>query len=165
MNISIDPIKVNIDTKYLYDGLDTNTFMNATIIGVSSYVGYPLTFHVLVDNKYLYSDIPISAFSHGVPGTEISDMSLKGCFCPAHEIENFTFEILKDSKISCYYPAEDKWIMGEYITSFDFYTDNISMHLVKLSNGRFGLVPNHKINFKGEFILADFKKSHIDHRV
>ena len=49
--------------------------------------------------------------------------------------------------------------VAQYITSFDFYTGNELVHLVKLENGLFALAPNHKINWKGESELADYKKN------
>lgn len=166
MNISIDPIKVKVDSYYLYDGLKNIGTIDGVIIGASAYKDYPLTFHILLEGSYLYSDLPLSALLHNdFLDKHLSKKSINGKICPKNEIENFQLDLFINKTVSCFFPIENIWIKGEYLTSFDFFTDNLSFHLIKLNNGIFSLVENHKINFNGDNILTDYKKSHLNHKL
>jgi hypothetical protein len=163
MNVSINPFKARVIESYLYDGDTTKEcLLDCTVIGASTYFGQPITFHVFVEGKYLYSDLPINSIVHGNPFkntiSEYDIHDLSHINCSTLELDNFTFKNIIN-EISVYFKNKNKWLLGQYITSFDFYTGNELVHLVKLENGLFALAPNHKINWKGENELADYKKN------
>lgn len=161
MNISIEPIKGFIEEKFLYNGDENkNELLDVEIIGVSTYVGSTITFHVLVDKAYLFSDIPIIALGHSKDMSESYGLKdLASIVCPVHEIENFTLDSLKNKHLSAFIKNKNSWVNGLYLTSFDFYTDNELLHLIKLDCGRFALIPNHKINWSGKYKLPSYKKN------
>lgn len=165
MNISIQSFKVFVKEEYLYDR-DTEKiglFKEGTVIGVSTYEKCPITFHVMIEDKYLYSDLPIESLVHTKDASVIDNTKdLYYAQCNRTEIEAFTFHAFVNKTISVLLKASMNWRTGKYLMSFDFTTDNMSLHLVKLDNGNFALVPNHKINWQGFYILSDFKKNHID---
>ena len=162
MTISVKPIKAIVEKRYLYDMDNIEGYINCTIIGISSYEQQPLTFHILVEDKYIYSDIPIFALRTNtdlkiiIPNNTLSFVN-----CPDINIDVFTFDSLKEKKINCYFKRESIWLKAnKYYFSIDFYKDNQFVHLLALENGQFAFVPNHKINWKGEKELSNYKKSH-----
>ena len=163
MNVSINPFKAKVIESYLYDG-DTSKkdVLDCTIIGASTYIGQPITFHVLIQGRYLYSDLPINSIIHGLPFTQtIKNFSideLSHVVCDTLELDNFTLKNI-NQEISVFFREKNAWIKGQYVTSFDFYTGNELVHLIKLENGLFSLSPNHKINWLGENFLPDYKKN------
>lgn len=162
MNISIPKIKVLVIESFLYNGdISKKNIINGEIIGVSSYPNQTLTFHILVDGKYLYSDMPIHSFIwkpiNNDVNYELDDLVYSNC--ETLPIDNFTLDCFINTEVSVYLKRLGNWISGEYITSFDFYEGNDSCHLIKLENGYFTLAPNHKINWSGNEILSDYLKN------
>ena len=123
MTVSINPIKTFIETKYLYDMDETMIGLTVCkIIGISAYKGFPLTFHILVEDKYMFSNIPIFAF--GGTKSDIFNESLCYINCPDNHIDVFSLDYLKSKKSKCYFKFEARWIdIVEYYYTIDFYND------------------------------------------
>lgn len=161
MTISIPPIKANIEKKYLYDMEKKDGSESCKIIGITAYKGLPLTFHVLINEAYIFSNMPIFSLSTGSVNPTISNESLCHVNCPDKDIEIFTLEYLKSKKPSAFFPKEKARIgISEYYFTIDFYNDNQLMHFVLLKNGQFAFVPNHKMIWNGNGELPDYKKNH-----
>jgi hypothetical protein len=160
------PIKAFVENRYLYDMQNVEGYSVCEIMGISAYLHQPLTFHILIDKKYIYSNIPIVALSliaiqpitNKIPNDVLSHVN-----CPDISIEMVQFNSLKDKKASCYLRKIDKWYkIDNYYFAIDFYEDNEFLHFVALENGQFALIPNHKINLGGETKLEPYKKSRQD---
>lgn len=160
MNICIDKIKVLVIESFLYNNDETkNKYLNGEILGVSTYPNQTMTFNILIDGKYLYSDMPIHSFVWKVPNEKFTLKDLVYSNCDTLPIDNYTFNNFINSEVYVFLKKCGIWIKGEYITSFDFYEGNDCVHLIKLNNGYFTLAPNHKINWIGETELSDYKKN------
>ena len=136
------------------------------IMGISAYLHQPLTFHILIEKKFIYSNIPIVALSliainpitSKIPNDILSHVN-----CPDINIELIHFDILKDKKASCFFKKLNKWFaIDNYYFAIDFYEDNEFLHFVSLENGQFALIPNHKLNLGGETTLVSYKKCRQD---
>lgn len=162
MNLSITPIPVKIWKPFLYgkyevpDTIEKNDLVKAEIIGISSYLNQPLTFHLLIDKAYLYSDLPIFSLFHK---DNLQSLKLKDYICPGYDIDSFCLEALVNKNIACFDPGIKTWIHGVYLRSIDFYKDNELLHLVKINNGQFGIFPNHKINWSGKEEFEKYEKN------
>jgi hypothetical protein len=156
MNVAIDPIKVFVHESFLYDGDETKTeYVNAEVIGISSYLDQTLTFHVLIDKQYLYSDLPVSAFSTNKrKPRDLKDL----CYSNCKSLPIDVFKLNTD-EVMIYFKDHRQYESGRYILSVDFYEGNDLMHLIHLNTGEFCLMPNHKINFNNEKSLTDYKKN------
>lgn len=156
MNAAIDPIKVLVHESFLYDG-DPNRkeCLDAEVIGVSSYLGQTLTFHVLVGKSYLYSDLPVNSFS--TSRTKPRDLKVL-CYSNCRSLPIDVFK-LKADEVTVYLKDLDAYENGRYVLSIDFYEGNDLSHLIHLDTGEFCLMPNHKINFNGGRTLTDYKKN------
>lgn len=153
MNIPIDKIKCYIlEHRLTHD--KSPKVLRCDIIGVSSYMNQPLTFTILVEKNWIYSNIPISWLFHK-PIDFTLNIDLDGIVCPQYEIDCFKLSLNKLKIITNY-----SIIKGEYICSFDFYTDNELQHLIRLENGNFGLFGNNKISINSDF-LPNFKKQDV----
>jgi hypothetical protein len=161
MTISIAPIKAFVEKKYLHDMEAVEGYEVCKIIGITAYKGLPLTFHILIKDAYIFSNIPVFALSTMKTGKPISNDSLCHVNCPDKDIEVFCLEYLKSKKAKAFFKKENLWLeVVEYYFTIDFYNDNQLMHFVLLENGLFGFVPNHKINFDNSNFLPDYKKNH-----
>ena len=65
----------------------------------------------------------------------------------SNEVTIDIFDYLKDKKAQVYIKQRDQWIEGEYLLSIDWYKDNDLMNFIKLDNGQFAFLPNHKMLF------------------
>ena len=164
MNKSIEPISAYVVTEYLYDGEQNNErpfYTTCEIVGISSYLNQPLTFHILIDHSYIYSNIPIIALVRKdilIPH-EYTLHDLSYSKCTSLDIDVFTLSI-EPTKGTVYFPRLQKWEVWEYCFSCDFYSWNDLLHLVKMSSWLFARVPNHKITFATNTFLPDYKKCH-----
>lgn len=82
---------------------------------------------------------------------------LSHCLCATLAMEVFN---LGFGRASVYFKDKDVWIGGSYMFSVDFTTGNELLHLMRLDNGLFAFVPNHKVNWAGKCALTDYKKNH-----
>ena len=161
MTISIPPIKAFVENKYLYDMEDKQGLSACHIIGISAYKGQSITFTILIETAYIFSDIPPFALHQKQSAftQELSYRSISHSNCPGNKIEVICLDELKSKTSIAFFREEHKWIeVKEYLYTIDFYEDNHLVHLVKLNTGHFVLVPSHKINFAGAKHLPDFKK-------
>lgn len=165
MNVQIRPFSALLSESYLYDGDKSRvgTMRDVRVIGASVYAGCYMTFHVLVDNKYMFSDIPIVALQHREHVTDRLDIHvLSHSKLSIGAVESFELGALRDRHVAIYARALDRYVTGTYVSSFDFFEENELLHLMKLDNGQFMLAPNHKVNWSGDKVLPDFKKNHTD---
>lgn len=160
MNISINPFDVLVHESYLYDGDKTKTdLIKAQVIGVSTYLNQPLTFHILIDKQWIFSDLPITSFISSYNENKYNLKDLSSIECSTLEIDVFILDTFKNKNICIYFKEYQTWEIGEYLMSFDFYTGNELLHLIKLDNGQFSLTPNHKINWENINDLPKYKKN------
>lgn len=165
MNISIKTFDVLVREEYLYDNdpAKVGNYVKGKVVGVSTYLDAPITFHVVIDNEYMYSDLPITALIHKVNGKHYTLETLSNIKCPKYEINAYTLDHYDNKTIAVYFKNTKQWVSGIYMMSFDFYTDNQLLHLVKMNDGNFCLAPNHKINWNNQTRLSDYKKNHTNH--
>lgn len=161
MTKSISPIKAFVETTYLYDMENKDGFSACYIIGISAYKGQSITFTILIDGAYVFSDIPPQAL-HQTPQQyeiKLSNKSISHANCPDNKFDLICFEHLKAKKSKAFFRQENMWFnVVEYLYTIDFYEDNLLIHFVKLETGHFVLVPSHKINFSNQEFLPDYKK-------
>ena len=163
-HISIKPIKCEIDKGFLYNLEEHNgEWIKAKIIGLTSYPGNSLTLHVVVEESgAIFSYMPLHSVRHkesDYPQYNYHVLDYEFCHDPnmvAVEFEHLTYSSLR---------AFVKDGMGtlheygaEYICTLDWPDDNYLQHFVKLSNGQFAAIPNHKLLVNSEDSLPDYKK-------
>jgi hypothetical protein len=155
MNLSIATIEAYIHKHRLMDNVTENDLYKCEIIGVSTYINQPITFTILIEKSWLYSNIPINWLFHNknIDDIDVKFDNLRGINCPKLEIDYFILNKLNDVKVN----IDNKWVSGFYKCSFDFYSDNELLHLISLYNGQFGLFPNNRLSFNKEE-LPKFKK-------
>lgn len=161
MTTSIPPIKAFVETTYLYDMEPKKGLTACHIVGISAYKGQSLTFTILVEKAYIFSDIPPFALhqTDSEFDVELSKQSISFYNCPSGTFNIFCLDELKSKLAKAFFRKEEKWIdVTEYLYTIDFYEDNLLYHFVKLQTGHFCLVPSHKINFGNKEFLPDYKK-------
>lgn len=150
VHAGITPIPAFVEEKYLYNGDESKRDqLPCKIVGISCYPGSSITLTVLIEDSYLFSDIPLSAIHNSREHSEIQlDLdSLIYRNCPQNP--EFTMVSLPELKGSVFvtFKKTGQKIAGEYIFTLDFWQGNESCHLIKLDNGQFCFMPNHKISF------------------
>lgn len=156
MTVNIEPIKCFIKEGFLFKN-DSTENVCAKIIGVSAYKNEAPSFTILIENQYLYVDIPFNM----VTTKEVIDeyqFNTTNIISPQYEMENFTLGYLKGKEVSFLDIKTNEFKSGKYITSFDYHTDNEMFHLIKGNDGRFWGLPNHKINWDNVNYLPKYKK-------
>lgn len=160
----LKPIDCFIHEKFMYDQDETKTgILPCKIIGAAAFLGFPITFEVLVEDAYLYSDVPIHAFIHKkeIHGTQLDFEDLNYMNVDSEPIETYSLNFLFNKDIKVFFKSKSIWLSGEYLTTLTLTVGNLNCHLLKLENGQFSLSPNHKVNISGKEFLPDYKKNHV----
>lgn len=165
MIIPITHIPCRVIPSYVYDGDTTKNhdrfgkslYLSGDIVAVSSYHGQPLTFNVMLEGQYLYCDLPVMALAPGKGNIarheySIKDLSTYFLQDPAIEI----YRLKSPSKVAAFIGVD--WHPATYHLSADFTNDNAVLHLLECPFG-FALVPNYRLNWKGDHALADYRKN------
>jgi hypothetical protein len=156
MTVDIKPIDCYIEESFLTKQ-DSDDILKCKIIGIQAYKNAFPTLQILIEDSYLFSDIPIEMVFHR-KDVKPDNMMHQHKKCPSYKIEVFYHSIFKNRKISFLNVLKGKFMAGEYLLSFDFYTDNEMLHLIKGDDGLFYISPNHKINWSAKEYLPNFKK-------
>lgn len=162
MNIQIPNLRVDLLEKYLYNcDSSFSGIVPAVVVGASSYVGQAITFHLMVENKWLFSDLPITSFkSVGKIGKENNLQDSSSILCETDALECFSLGNYPCVSVLIGHEKEGRrWATGKYHMSFDFPSGNQNVHLLELISGDFVLAPNYRINWKNEESLPDYKKN------
>lgn len=156
MTVDIKPISCYVQESLLTKK-ESNTILKCKIIGIQAYKNSSPTFQILIEDSYLFSDIPIEWVTHKkeVKNSEFLHQNKK---CPSYKIEVFYHSLFKNRRVAFYDLIRKKYFHGVYLLSFDFYTDNEMLHIIKGDDGYFYISPNHKINWSGNEFLPDYKK-------
>lgn len=166
MNIHVDTprVKCFIDSNILFGQTNLGgELFPCEIYAISSYAGHYPTFKVIVTGAYLFDYIPIHFLQ--------SRMKVLGEFsyhelyfkkdCPDNTIEVDVHDALRGKEVNVLFPEKGEWIKGKYLFSVDWPESNQSGLFVELENGRFSIVPNHKLKIFKEndnSPLPNFKK-------
>ena len=146
-----------------------NELVKCELFGITCIENKAPTFHVLIDKKYVFSDVPISCIYHSHPNEDSKDLDFKHLIYNNSLDNNFSinsFSILKETSSHIYIKELDSYIKSEYILTIDFYNKNNWFHLMKLIDSEykpyFALIPSHKIVFGNSLIenhkFPDYKK-------
>lgn len=135
-------------------------FLPAKIFAVSSYPGHAPTFKALIQEKYIFSYLPINAFA----SKEVEPLSLDDSNyfnCPSEVFSINTFSQLRHCQV---FNKDASWLgCGIIIMTIDWYMNNELCHVVELDTGNFVLRPSHKVvmsdyNSPTREVLPKFKK-------
>ena len=167
VHADIDPIDVEIQSEFLHD-MDTiyiGKSEPAKIIGISSYPGSTPTFKIVLKNRCLFSYIPPHAVKIATDKiSEQKQLPLEELVyhnCPSENIAVHSFHELQKMPVVAFFKTSQKWLNATYITTIDWYEGNDLLHMIKLENGQFAFLPNHKIKFgNNEHEFPKYKKLH-----
>lgn len=138
---------------------ESKKLLKAKIVSIQAYKNFDLCFQILIDDKFLYSNISVYDIVHINDIVYFQNMvALPYIKCVDHRIDVYTIEYLTGREVN--YFVDGARYQGVYLTSIDFYEDNEQLHLIKANNGTFVFVPNHKIIFTHDrdVELPKFKK-------
>lgn len=161
IHFDIEPFQCFIHKEFLYDfRTGFEELSPCKVFAVSSYPGHALTFHVLVEDRYIYSYIPAHALctNKRVDVLPIRDASYFNC--PSEDLKVHSFVALRGP---CQVFNRDETFRGSgiYKMSFDWHNDNQLCHLIE-ENGSLILWPSHKVIFSSNKhdTLPGYKKLH-----
>ena len=143
----ITPVRCWIQQMFFYDlQPDKIEFERCEIFAISSYRNEPLSLNVkILSNGGLFHDLPVWAAQ--------TTQELRGAIpfdrlvyhnCPDNNITLNEFRALRGQ---CWVWF-DKWILGQYHATIDWFEDNYNIHFVSLDTGQFCFMPSHKVVFK-----------------
>lgn len=126
-----------------------NHLHKGKIFGVTCEPGSIITFNVITDDGFVFSNIPTSSLKtkENTPDDLMDWESLVYFDCPSHDFTYCTFEHLKnkDAYVALKSQAMQK---GKYLFSIDFHNDYNWFHCIELDVGLLAFIPSHKIVFK-----------------
>jgi len=142
-HFSIKPIDIEIDESLFT--LKNKNIIKGKIIALDIYIGEAITFTILLENGTIYNYIPVDKVFWKINKTHFNMDELVYNNSISNEVTLDTIQYLEDKTINCYFKNANKWVKGMYIFSIDWYLDNDLLNFVKLDNGQFAFLPNHKI--------------------
>lgn len=152
---SIKPISAYVFESLLYNN-DSKKLINCTIIGLCLYENETLCFDIILEDGSIFNYIPLHKIIHNKEYDK--NITLKDLVyhnSPSIEISLNYIDNLKNMKLA-YLKNLNKWIeIEDYIVTIDWYKGNDLLNLVKLKNGYFALLPNHKIKMND---IKEFEK-------
>lgn len=167
VHCDIKAIKAFVHESALYDeDLEKKSMIPCTIFCISSYKGEAITFGILLDEGSVFFYVPPHKVSvkKEEPLYDLKDLVYNNC-----ESEIFTikeFKRLREKQVDIYLKNKDKWVMGEYELTIDWYEGNDLVHMIKLETGEFCFLPSHKLKFDNtEKKFNPFLKMHSEWKV
>jgi hypothetical protein len=141
------------------------------VFAVSSYPGHMLTFQVLVEDKFIFSYIPVHALTNDYVAKELPDKQATYFNSPSCDLTVHIFNDLLNKRCVVFDRAGNQIDSGAgYCMTFDWHNDNQLCHLV-IVNDNYMLWPSHKLIFLDDKIkdedikLPAFKKLHQEWRL
>lgn len=155
---SIEEINCLIKEDILYNDKTKNLLIPAKIIGLCLYENETICFDIILEDGSIFNYIPLHKVVHNSKfdeKIELKDLVYHNS--KSLEITLNCFDYLKDKKGLAFLKHKNEWVnIIEYICSIDWINDNDLLNLVKLDNGYFAFLPNHKIKFCNE--IKSFEK-------
>ena len=163
------PIPGFVDRKLLFDlDPEISGILPCQIFSLASYPQEALTFQILLPDGSLFSYVPLHLLYHKPPETqfllELNDLLYHNS--PDSVLCIHRFEWLNQDRVNCFFKRQQLWLNGDYLFTVDWYCGNDLLHLIRLQNGQFALLPSHKVKFlNGEPQFQPFKKLHATWKV
>jgi len=149
---SIKPIDIFIDEKLFTE--KESKIINGRIIAIDIYPKEAITFTILLDNGTIYNYIPVDKVFWVNPKKrldpltfEMKDLIYNNSLSNEVTIDIFDYLVTDIDAARCFIKQKQKWQSARYILSIDWYNDNDLLNFMKLENGQFAFLPNHKILF------------------
>lgn len=161
-HFEIKPINAWVEEKVLYnEDPNITSWAPCKIFACSIYKDNTITFEILLDNGAVFSYVPPHRLSTINPNNNSIKLGLSDlvyCNVPNGYISIVSYDALK-GKCWAYFKSIDQWLTAQYLTTIDWYTDNLLVHLISLENGQLACLPSHKILFSDTFgKLPNYKK-------
>ena len=149
VHATIDYTTAYVNDSILYNlETETSQWYKCKIIGLSCNKNVVPTFHILVDDKYMFSNVPpsfINLKSDIDMSYPLTDLIHKNCV--DNEFSIHKFEHLSKSTSMVYIKSKDIYINAEYWFTIDFYNQDEWFHCMKLNNGQIAFLHSNKIVF------------------
>ncbi len=146
---SIEPINCFVKDDILFNDDTKTSLSKAKIIGLCLYKDETICFDVLIDDGSIFNYIPLHKVVHNInyeQNIELKDLVYHNC--KSIDVTINKFDYLKDKKGLAFLKYKSTWVnIKKYYCSVDWINDNDLLNLVKLDNGYFAFLPNHKIKF------------------
>ncbi len=157
---SITPIKAFvIDDFLMKDEFNLVNLVECKIIGVCLYENETICFDVILKDGSIFNYVPL----HKVVHKEDYDKKIQLKDLVYHNSKSIDItinymEALNEIKLA-YLKHQNSWVcVEEYILTIDWYKDNDLLNFIKLKNGFFAFLPNHKLKTNNEKNFKAYKK-------
>lgn len=164
MHQEIAPITVWISPEVFFNFQDfpkeENYLRKGKIFGVICEPGNVITFDIITDDGFVFSNVPPHCVRTVVIEDEQNALTLDELVyfnCPSHDFTYCEFDYLKNKNAFVGFKKGAVFIKGKYLFSLDFFKDYNWYHCVLLDNGQLCFMPSHKIVFKNGSISENFK--------
>lgn len=155
---SINNINGYVRKGLLYNN-DSIELINCKIISLCLYKNETLCFDIVLEDGSIFNYIPLHEIYHNKEfdkNIELKDLVYHNS--PSINISLNYINELNNLKLA-YLKYKDEWIeVIEYIVTIDWYKENDLLNLVKLNNGYFALLPNHKLKMNKEKSFEKYSK-------
>jgi len=177
LSSSCPSIPVLVRNEFLYNQAEGfGDFTKGWITAVRTVKGLAVTFYVLLENRVLFTGLPIHALCHkpDAPKFELGELEMWDALSYDHSV--FQIDFLKGMACTVLL-RNKKSYEGEYLFSLDFGNQTSlsgiaespnewkCFHFVRMKNGVFALYPQNRILFKDASLTKPEAPSNIKYKV
>lgn len=148
----IPPFLTYVRSEYLYSLKEGfGYFAPATVFAISSYTNETLKLHLLVDDKVMFTNVPVCALANSKTAPKFDENDCIFDVCPDDIINVIRYEYLAAVE-SCGVWNKDSsfWQKGSYLFSVEWPKLKHQLHFLELEDGNYTLWSNERITWGEE---------------
>jgi hypothetical protein len=126
----------------------TDRWVKAKIRALELYPNSVPTFTVQLFDGSIFNYIPVTNIIFN-----LNELCYHNCPKEQASIHRYDFNFKY-----AYIKQRNQWVGCSYLLTVDWFTGNDVLHMIKLDNGQFAFLPNHKLNVKNKYLNINYRK-------
>lgn len=151
MNVHCDiqPFLTYVRSEFLYSLKEGfGYFTPGAVFAVSSYPGETIKFQVMIDDKILFSNVPVCALANSKTAPKILEEDCVYDVCPPGDIIVNQYEYLVSVEHCAVWERDGTlWRKGIYVFTVEWIDTRTQYHLIELEDGNYVFWPNDRITW------------------
>jgi hypothetical protein len=152
MSCNIPAFLTYVRSEYLYSlNEGFGYFAPATVFAISSRSGESLKFQIIVDDKVMFSNIPICALANSKTAPKMTEEECIYNMCSDDDANIIQYDFLSNIEHCSVWNRDNTyWQKGIYLFTVEWHKSKEQGHIIELEDGNYVCWPNQKITWGEE---------------
>ena|ERR1700743_1603831 len=163
MSCDIPVFLTYVRSEYLYALIEGfGYFTPATVFAISNIPNETPKLHIIVDDKVMFSNIPICALSNSKTAPKLAEEDCVFGLCPDDAMTVSRFEYLSAIEHCAIWKKEGNfWQKGIYLFTVEWAKSKLQFHFLELEDGNYCLWSNERITWGEEIpeVFPEYKSN------